>query len=49
MPIKPLHKMTKDQAIKEFASVDLELVGSFDGLPWQHLLFFGRPSAESPP
>ena len=42
VPIKPLHKMTKAQMIKEFGSEGLVPVGEFDGLPWQHLVFFGR-------
>lgn len=41
VPIKALHKMTKAQIVKEFAASDLQVVGEFDGLPWQHLMFFG--------
>ncbi len=40
VPIKPLHKMTKHQILKEFPSNGYKLVEEFDGLPWQHLMFF---------
>lgn len=40
VPIKKLHKMTRAQMVSEFASVGLAPVDSFDGLPWQHLMFF---------
>jgi len=42
VPIKPLHKMSKAQAIKEFATNGFKLSSEFDGLPWQHMLFFSR-------
>ncbi|MEM9352582.1 MAG: methyltransferase domain-containing protein [Planctomycetota bacterium] len=50
VPIKPLHKMTQAQCLKEFRSGGLKLVGQFDRLPWQHVLFFARddsPLAEA--
>jgi ubiquinone/menaquinone biosynthesis C-methylase UbiE len=40
VPIKPLHKMTREQAVEEFGSAGFVLAEHFDGLPWQHLLFF---------
>ena len=41
VPIKPLHKMSKAQIMKEFSPArGFRLVESFDGLPWQHLMFF---------
>jgi SAM-dependent methyltransferase len=43
VPIKPLHKMSKEQILKEFSANGLQCVGEFDGLPWQHLMFFGLP------
>jgi ubiquinone/menaquinone biosynthesis C-methylase UbiE len=46
VPIKPLHKMSKKQILKEFEANGLKLVREFDGLPWQHLLFFARDGAE---
>ena len=45
VPIKPLHKMTKAQVLKELVPNGFRLVREFDGLPWQHLMFFRR-SAE---
>jgi len=42
VPIKPLHKMTKRQILKEYQPAGFKLVEEFDGLPWQHLMFFGR-------
>jgi ubiquinone/menaquinone biosynthesis C-methylase UbiE len=45
VPIKPLHKMTKDQIMKEFPPNGFKLVEQFDKLPWQHLMFFERDDA----
>lgn len=42
VPIKPLHKMSKRQILKEWRAGDFTLVGQFDELPWQHLMFFSR-------
>jgi ubiquinone/menaquinone biosynthesis C-methylase UbiE len=42
VPIKPLHKMSKRQIMKEFPPNGFRLVREFDGLPWQHLMFFER-------
>lgn len=42
VPIKPLHKMTRAQAEKEMAAAGLRLQRTFDGLPWQHLMFFEK-------
>lgn len=41
VPIKPEHKMTKTQINKEYLSNGFKLVREFDGLPWQHMMFFG--------
>jgi ubiquinone/menaquinone biosynthesis C-methylase UbiE len=46
VPIKLEHKMTKKQIMKEFPPNGLKLVGQFDELPWQHLMFFGRDDGE---
>jgi SAM-dependent methyltransferase len=46
VPIKPLHKMSKKQILKEFPPSGFKLVEEFEKLPWQHLMFFGR--AETP-
>jgi SAM-dependent methyltransferase len=40
VPIKPEHKMTKDQVVKELGANGFTLARSEDSLPWQHLLFF---------
>jgi hypothetical protein len=37
--------MTKAQMKKELAAAGLEPMRSFDGLPWQHLIFFGPADA----
>ena len=41
VPIKAEHKMTKAQINKELTSNGFKLVREFDGLPWQHMRFFG--------
>ena len=42
VPIKLLHKMSKEQINKEFPPNGFKLVREYDELPWQHLMFFGR-------
>ncbi len=42
VPIKLLHKMSKEQILKEFPANGFKLVGSYDKLPWQHLMFFEK-------
>jgi SAM-dependent methyltransferase len=42
VPIKPLHKMSKKQILKEIPANGFKLVEEFDGLPWQHVMFFQR-------
>ncbi len=42
VPIKLLHKMSKEQIMKEFPANGFKLVGQFDKLPWQHVMFFAR-------
>jgi ubiquinone/menaquinone biosynthesis C-methylase UbiE len=46
VPIKPLHKMSKEQILKEFEPNGFRLVEEFDKLPWQHLMLFERDDAE---
>lgn len=46
VPIKPLHKMTKQQIRKELEPNGYKLVEEFDELPWQHVMFFGKASDE---
>ncbi|MFM8397858.1 MAG: class I SAM-dependent methyltransferase, partial [Pirellula sp.] len=41
VPIKPEHKMTKKQILKEYEANSMRLVGQYDRLPWQHLMFLG--------
>ncbi len=45
VPIKPLHKMSKEQIMKEFPPNGFKLVEEFDKLPWQHLMLFQRDDA----
>jgi hypothetical protein len=40
VPIKRLHKMSKEQNMKELPPNGFKRVSEFDGLPWQHLMFF---------
>jgi len=49
VPIKPLHKMSKRQILKELIPNGFKLVEQFDALPWQHVMFFGRDETYSPP
>lgn len=42
VPIKPLHKMSKIQIMKEYKQNGFKLVREFNELPWQHLMFFAR-------
>ncbi len=46
VPIKPLHKMSKKQIIKEFSPNGFRLVREFNRLPWQHMMFFGLSPEE---
>lgn len=46
VPIKPEHKMTKAQISKEMTKNGFKLRHEFDGLPWQHLMFFGATETE---
>ncbi len=52
VPIKPLHKMSKRQILREYKANGFRLAKQYDGLPWQHLMFFEldpdwRPRAAS--
>lgn len=54
VPIKPLHKMSEAQILREAAGHPLEWVQTVRSLPWQHLVIFRkRPhppeAARSPP
>jgi SAM-dependent methyltransferase len=45
VPIKPLHKMTKDQIRVELGASGFVVAGTFDRLPWQHLVFLRAAAA----
>jgi len=45
VPIKLLHKMSKDQILKEIPPNGYKLVEQFDKLPWQHVMFFQKDDA----
>lgn len=40
VPIKPEHKMSKPQILKELTANGFLLVRDYNQLPWQHMLFF---------
>ncbi len=42
VPIKPLHKMSRQQVMKELTANGFKLVKQYEQLPWQHMMFFGR-------
>src|SRR5262245_15600306 len=42
VPIKPEHKMSKEQILKEWPANGFKVAKEFDGLPWQHMLFLSR-------
>jgi ubiquinone/menaquinone biosynthesis C-methylase UbiE len=46
VPIKPEHKMSKAQIMKEWPPNGFKLVKEFNGLPWQHMMFFARDDAQ---
>lgn len=43
VPIKPLHKMSAEQARREFEACGFRFLENRRHLPWQHLLVFGKP------
>jgi len=43
IPIKDVHRMTKEQCVREMAAAGLEWERSWNGLPWQHFLVFRKP------
>ncbi|MDB6140467.1 MAG: Methyltransferase type 11 [Verrucomicrobiaceae bacterium] len=49
VPIKPEHKMSKAQIMKEMTANGFTLSRSFDKLPWQHMMWFeaGQPAPAS--
>lgn len=49
VPIKELHKMSKTQILREYSANGLRLASEFDGLPWQHMMFFVPQDREQVP
>ena len=49
VPIKPEHKMTKKQILKEYEANSMKLVNQYDRLPWQHLMFLGPDANPNQP
>ncbi|MBX3413063.1 MAG: class I SAM-dependent methyltransferase [Pirellulales bacterium] len=45
VPIKPLHKMSRKQILKELEPNGFRLVEAYEELPWQHVMFFVRDDA----
>jgi hypothetical protein len=43
VPIRPLHKMTEEQVVKEMNVFGLEWTETLDFLPWQHMMIFTKP------
>ncbi len=48
VPIKPEHKMSKRQILKEYAENGFKVGAEYDGLPWQHLMFMVRDESWKP-
>ena len=46
VPIKRLHKMTEEQAVKEMAAAGFMLEENIDNLPWQHCMIFVKKTEE---
>lgn len=42
VPIKPEHKMSRVQILREMEANGFHLAKSFDELPWQHMMWFAR-------
>lgn len=42
VPIKPEHKMSKEQLTKELSANGFKMTKQFDGLPWQHMMWYGK-------
>ena len=42
VPIKKLHKMSKEQIDIEMEANGFSLAKEFDKLPWQHMMFYGK-------
>jgi ubiquinone/menaquinone biosynthesis C-methylase UbiE len=42
VPIRPLHKMTEQQVVREMSVFDLHWEDTLDFLPWQHMFIFTK-------
>ena len=42
VPIRPLHKMTEEQVVKEMGVFGLEWTDTLDFLPWKHMMIFTK-------
>ena len=42
VPIKKVHKMTQEQAVKEMKAAGFKLNQNIDNLPWQHCMIFEK-------
>jgi ubiquinone/menaquinone biosynthesis C-methylase UbiE len=42
VPIKPEHKMTKEQIEKELSANGFQVAKEFEKLPWQHMIWFEK-------
>lgn len=42
VPIRPEHKMTELQAVREMSVFDLDWTDTLDFLPWQHMMIFTK-------
>jgi len=42
VPIRPLHKMTELQAVREMSEFNLDWTDTLDFLPWQHMMIFTK-------
>ncbi|MES2705687.1 MAG: class I SAM-dependent methyltransferase [Verrucomicrobiota bacterium] len=47
VPIRPEHKMSREQIKKEWLPAGFEIAREFDGLPWQHLIFLRKAKTEA--
>ncbi|OYP39218.1 class I SAM-dependent methyltransferase [Rhodopirellula sp. MGV] len=47
VPIRTLHKMSKEQILKEYKANGFHLAKEFDDLPWQHMMFFEKAKEEN--
>ena len=43
VPIKAIHKMSQQQAVKEFKAAGFTFEKNISNLPWQHCLIFRKP------